>query len=68
MGTVALIDISKANGAMLLKQLDKMLKRDYPGLKTRNYSKATFSRPMAPTLRKQICEDGCTSAIVALAD
>ena len=68
MGTVALIDISKANGCMLLRQLDKLLKRDYPGLKTRHYSKATFSRPMAPTLRRKICDDGCASAIVALAD
>ena len=57
----------RANGCLLLKQLEQRLGKDFPALKTRHFSKATFCRPMTAELRGRIAS-GCSAAIVALAD
>ena len=66
-GTVALLDISKPRGNVLIDQLEKQLARRLPSVTFRRYSKPTFTKPAPDDLRRQIKEE-CGFVIEALAD
>ena len=63
--TVALLDISKARGAVLLDRLEERLQAD--GVTTRRYTKPTFAKPAPVDLRQEIATQ-CEVVIEALAD
>lgn len=63
--TVGLLDISKPRGNVFLDRLeDLMVQR---GIKTRRYSKPTFTRIAPVELKQQIATE-CNAVIEALAD
>ena len=66
-GTVALLDISKPRGNVLIDQLEARLRERLPGVEFRRYSKPTFTKPAPMDLRKKIAEE-CGFVIEALAD
>jgi hypothetical protein len=53
-GTVALLDIAKPRGNVLLDRIEALLKDRAPGIEIRRYSKPTFTKPAPETLRQQI--------------
>jgi hypothetical protein len=63
--TVALLDISKARGDVLLDRLEERLRAD--GVTTRRYAKPTFAKPAPVDLRHEISTQ-CEVVIEALAD
>lgn len=63
--TVALLDISKPRGNLFLDRLEDLLGQR--GVKTRRYSKPTFTR-IAPDELKQAIAQECDVVIEALAD
>ena len=63
--TVALLDISKARGNVLLDRLQERLVAD--GVTVRRYAKPTFTKPAPVDLRHEIAEQ-CEVVIEALAD
>jgi hypothetical protein len=63
--TVALLDISKARGDVVLDRLHELLERD--GAVVRRYAKRTFARPAPVDLRHEIATH-CEVVIEALAD
>ena len=66
-GTVALLDISKPRGDVLLDQLESRLAARLPGVTLKRYSKPTFTKPAPEDLRRKIAEE-CGFVIEALAD
>lgn len=66
-GTVALLDISKPRGDVLIDRLEERLRERLPGVTFRRYSKPTFTKPAPDELREQIAAD-CNLMIEALAD
>jgi hypothetical protein len=66
-GAVALLDISKPRGNVLIDQLEVRLAERLPGVTFRRYSKPTFTKPAPEDLRKKIAEE-CHFVIEALAD
>ena len=66
-GRVALLDISKPRGALLLDQLEEVLAKQLPGVPLTRYAKPTFSKPAPQTLREEIHQDN-DFVIEALAD
>lgn len=66
-GTVALLDISKPRGNVLIDQLEARLRERLPGVEFRRYAKPTFTKPAPIDLRKKIAEE-CGFVIEALAD
>ena len=66
-GTVALLDISKPRGDILIDRMEERLKERLPGVEFRRYSKPTFTKPAPEDLRKKIAEE-CGFVIEALAD
>ncbi|MCK6557094.1 hypothetical protein L6Q96_21330 [Candidatus Binatia bacterium] len=66
-GTVALLDIAKARGDVLIDQLEKRLTARLPGVAFKHYRKPTFTKPAPADLRRQIAEE-CGFVIEALAD
>lgn len=66
-GTVALLDISKPRGNVLIDQLERRLSDRLPGITIKRYAKPTFTKPAPETLRRQIAEE-CDFVIEALAD
>ena len=66
-GTVALLDISKPRGDVLLDRLQRRLTERLPGVTWQRYSKPTFTKPAPDNLRRQILEE-CGFVIEALAD
>ena len=66
-GTVALLDISKPRGDVLIDRLEERLRERLPGVTFRRYSKPTFTKPAPDELRRQIAAD-CNLMIEALAD
>ncbi len=63
--TVGLLDISKPRGNIFLDRLeDLMVQR---GIKTKRYSKPTFTRVAPVELKQQIATE-CDAVIEALAD
>lgn len=63
--TIALLDISKAQGDVFLDQLQALLTEQ--GIATRRYRKPTFARVAPEALRHQIAAE-CTLVVEALAD
>ncbi len=66
-GTVALLDISKPRGNVLIDRIEERLRERLPGVEFRRYSKPTFTKPAPEDLRKKIAEE-CAFVIEALAD
>jgi hypothetical protein len=66
-GTVALLDISKPRGNVLIARLEERLKERLPGVTFKHYSKPTFTKPAPDDLRRKIAEE-CGFVIEALAD
>jgi hypothetical protein len=66
-GTVALLDISKPRGSVLIDRLEVLLRERLPGVAFKRYSKPTFTKPAPEDLRRRIAEE-CHFVIEALAD
>ena len=66
-GRVALLDISKPKGNVLLDRLEQVLAARLPGVTLTRYAKPTFSKPAPAALREEIQRDN-DFVIEALAD
>lgn len=66
-GRVALLDIRKPRGNVLLDQLEARLKEAAPGIQVTRYTKPTFTKPAPAELRAEI-RDANDLVIEALAD
>jgi hypothetical protein len=66
-GRVALLDISKPRGNILIDRLQARLAERLPDVEFRRYSKPTFTKPAPEDLRRRISEE-CGFVIEALAD
>ncbi len=66
-GTIALLDIIKPRGDVLLDRLEEQLKSRLPGVGFRRYRKPTFTKPAPLDLRLEIAKE-CGFVIEALAD
>ena len=66
-GTVALLDISKPRGDVLIDRLAEWLRERLPDVELRRYRKPAFSRPAPEDLRREVLRD-CGFVIEALAD
>ncbi len=53
-GNVALLDISKPRGNVLLDRLEALLSERLPGITVNRYSKPTFAKPAPDALRREI--------------
>ncbi len=56
-GTVALLDISKPRGDVLLDQLEVLLRERLPEVDVRRYSKPTFTKPAPEALRQELAKE-----------
>lgn len=66
-GTVALLDISKPRGDVLIDRLEERLRERLPDVSFRRWSKPTFTKPAPEALHRQIAEES-DFIIEALAD
>ena len=66
-GNVALLDISKPRGNVLLDRLEARLSERLPGIRIQRYAKPTFTKPAPDALRSEIFADN-DFLIEALAD
>ena len=66
-GAVALLDISKPRGDVLIDRLEERLRARLPTVTLRRYRKPTFTKPAPEDLRREILRD-CGYVIEALAD
>ena len=66
-GNVALLDISKPRGNLLLDRLEQRLAERLPGVTVNRYAKPTFTKPAPNALRQDILA-GNDFVIEALAD
>jgi len=66
-GTVALLDISKPRGDILIDRLAERLSERLPGITIKRYTKPTFTKPAPDELRRRIAEES-DFIIEALAD
>ena len=66
-GNVALLDISKPRGNVLLDRLEQRLNERLPGVTVNRYAKPTFTKPAPNVLRRDIKADN-DFVIEALAD
>jgi hypothetical protein len=66
-GSIALLDISKPRGDVLINQLAARLREEMPGVEIRRYKKPTFTKPAPEELRRQIAKES-DFVIEALAD
>lgn len=66
-GNVALLDISKPRGNVLLDRLEETLSQRLPDVNITRYSKPTFSKP-APEELRQLIQANNDFVIEALAD
>ena len=66
-GNVALLDISKPRGNVLIDQLESRLKERLPKVTFTRYAKPTFTKPAPTDLRKEIRQNN-GFVIEALAD
>ena len=56
-GTLALLDISKPRGDVLLDQLELRIRERLPEVEVRRYSKPTFTKPAPEPLRQEIANE-----------
>ena len=66
-GVVALLDIVKPRGDVLLDRLEQRLAERLPGVTLRRYRKPTFAKPAPDELRRRIAAES-DFVIEALAD
>ena len=66
-GSVALLDISKPRGSVLLDRLEALLGERLPGVAINRYAKPTFAKPAPDALRADIAARN-DFVIEALAD
>ena len=66
-GTVALLDINKARGNIMIDQIKRRLNERMPGVEVKCYRKLTPAKPAAEDIRRQIMEES-GFVIEALAD
>ncbi len=66
-GSVALLDISKPRGNVLLDELEAQLKARAPGIRVNRYAKPTFAKPAPEALRQEI-KSSNDFVVEALAD
>ena len=66
-GSVALLDISKPRGNVLIDRLQELLSERLPGVAFNRYAKPTFTKPAPDDLRQQINAEN-DFVIEALAD
>ena len=66
-GTVALLDISKPRGNVLIARLEERLAERLPGVTLRHYRKPTFTKPAPEALRREIAQEA-DFIVEALAD
>ena len=66
-GSLALLDISKPRGSVLLDRLEELLHERLPDVAINRYAKPTFTKPAPQALRQQI-KDNNGFVIEALAD
>jgi len=66
-GNVALLDISKPRGNILIDRLQEHLAERLPGVQFNRYAKPTFTKPAPDALRRQIQAEN-DFVIEALAD
>jgi hypothetical protein len=66
-GVVALLDIVKPRGDILLDRIEQRLAERVPGLALKRYRKPTFAKPAPDDLRRRIAAES-DFVIEALAD
>lgn len=66
-GTVALLDISKPRGDVLIEALEQRLQARLPGVTFTRYRKPTYTKPAPEELRRKIAAES-DFIIEALAD
>ena len=66
-GAVALLDISKPRGDVLIDRLAERLAERLPDVELRRYRKPTFTKPAPEELRRDVLRD-CAYVVEALAD
>ena len=66
-GRLALLDIRKPRGNVLLDRLEARLSERLPGIEITRYAKPTFTKPAPDDLRRQIAEEN-DFVVEALAD
>ena len=66
-GRIALLDISKPRGDVLIEQVAARLREELPGVEIHRYKKPTFTKPAPEELRRQIAKES-DFVIEALAD
>ena len=66
-GRVALLDISKPRGSVLLDRLEEALLQRLPGVEISRYAKPTFAKPAPEALRQEIAANA-DFVVEALAD
>lgn len=66
-GTVALLDIAKPRGNVLLDRLEVLLGERAPGITVQRYTKPTFTKPAPDALRREIAAEA-DFVVEALAD
>lgn len=66
-GIVALLDIRKPRGNVLLDELELLLSQKAPDVEVRRFAKPTYTKPCPDALRREI-RDECDFVVEALAD
>jgi hypothetical protein len=66
-GRVALLDIAKPRGDVLIDRLAQRLLAELPDIELKRFRKPTFTKPAPDSLRRQIAEES-DFVIEALAD
>jgi hypothetical protein len=66
-GCVALLDIAKPRGDVLIGRLAEHLAERLPGVEIKKFKKPTFTKPAPEDLRRRIAQE-CDFVIEALAD
>ena len=66
-GRLALLDIRKPRGNVLLDRLESLLNEQYPNVEVSRYAKPTFTKPAPNELRLEI-KDKADLVVEALAD
>jgi hypothetical protein len=66
-GRLALLDISKPRGSILIDELESLLAKEIPNLTINRYAKPTFAKPAPDALREKILSEN-DFVVEALAD
>lgn len=66
-GRLALLDIRKPRGNVLLDRLETLLGENYPSVEVHRYAKPTFTKPAPDNLRREI-RGSADLVVEALAD